>query len=465
MAISDLLGRFNLASVLGQSFGGKRDLYTVFGYPTTITYKDYVARYTRQDVAKRVVDAPAKSTWVRGVTIEGSEEFDAAWQKLLTQPRLITAFERVDRLAGLGHFAVLLMGFDDGRKLEQPVGEAKTLLYMQPYGQTSIEISTFETNTQSARFGLPLMYKIKMTDPKSVNLDGAQSTLGITSGTAGSSVAVHWTRILHVADAPLESDIIGTPRLQPVFNRLMDLEKVVGGSAEMFWIAGNRGLHLDVDKEMELTPEDAQDLSDEAEEYQHELRRIIRTKGVKVTNLGSDVASPKDHFNVLISSISSSTGIPQRILLGAEAGQLASAQDRANWAERIDERRVDFAEAQVLRPLISILTGAGLLPLIEHVTFKWPEAFVLSPLEQAEMMAQKGKSVLNFARRAKDGNPIITDTEAREFMGLTKITQEALLADVADFERISNAPKDSNDDKTGEENEPEGDIPEGTSDN
>lgn len=464
MAISDLLSRFNIASVLGQAFGGKRDLYNVFGYPKTITFKDYVARYTRQDIAKRIVDAPAKATWVRGVEIKGNDEFNTAWAKILTKPRLVTSFERVDRLAGLGHFAVLLLGFDDGKDLKMPVGNAKNLLYMQPYGQNSINISSFESNSQSPRFGLPLMYKLAIADPETLNFDGELSGGSVILSTTGKNVDVHWSRILHVADAPLESDIIGTPRLQPVFNRLMDLEKIVGGSAEMFWLAGNRGLHLDVDKEMELTTEDAKALTDEVEEYQHELRRVMRTKGVKINSLGSDVASPKDNFGVQISLISASTGIPQRILLGAEAGQLASAQDRANWAERIDERRVDFAEAQILRPLINILSAANLLPIVSDIEFIWPDAFVLSPLEQAETMAQKAKSVINFARRVKDGNPVITDTEARAFMGLDEISQEDLLDDVADFDRVMAKSEDSNDDKTGEENDPETEIPEGTSD-
>ena len=453
MSISALLSRFGLAKTLGQAFGGKRDLYSVFGYPTKITYDDYLARYMRQDVAKRIVDAPAKATWVRGVKVQGSKEFEAAWKKIQGS-RLVTAFERVDRLAGLGHFAVLLLGFDDGRNLAAPVGAAQNLLYMQPYGQNAVEIKSFESDTQSPRFGLPTVYLITMIDPKELNL-GTSSH----SGASGQAKEVHWTRILHVAESPLDCGLIGIPRLQPVFNRLMDLEKVVGGSGEMFWLAGNRGLHLDVDKEMELSPEDAAALSAEAEEYQHELRRLIRTKGVKVSNLGSDVASPKDNFAVLMALLSASTGIPQRILMGAEAGQLASAQDRANWAERIDERRVDFAEAQILRPLINTLILAGLLPLESDFVFVWPAAFILSPLEQAEMMAQQARSVINFARRAKDGNPIITDTEAREFMGLEPVTQEELLNGVADFSRVSMS-KDSNDESTGEANDPTPDIPE-----
>ena len=39
---------------------------------------------------------------------------------------------------------------------------------------------------------------------------------------------VHWTRVIHIAESTLENPIYGIPRLRPVYNRLMDIEKVTG---------------------------------------------------------------------------------------------------------------------------------------------------------------------------------------------------------------------------------------------
>src|SRR5690606_16993532 len=100
------------------------------------------------------------------------------------------------------------------------------------------------------------------------------------------SFDVHWTRVLHVAEGTLESNVFGASRLEASFNTLDDIWKVSGGAAETYWLAGNRGMHVDIDKEMTLDDKDADNLSDELEEYQHELRRIIRTQGVSIKELG-----------------------------------------------------------------------------------------------------------------------------------------------------------------------------------
>ena len=139
-------------------------------------------------------------------------------------------------------------------------------------------------------------------------------------------------------------------------------------------------MHIDVDKEMSMDPADEAALSDEIEEYQHQLRRFIRTRGVKINNLGSDVGDPTGVFGMQMSLLSGATQIPQRILLGSEAGQLASEQDRANWAERIDERQLSFAGPKVLKPLVILLQSAGVLPEDPTLEWDWPGAFKLSPL-------------------------------------------------------------------------------------
>ena len=57
-------------------------------------------------------------------------------------------------------------------------------------------------------------------------------------------------------------------------------------------------MQIDVDKDMELNSDDADDLTEEVDEYQHGMRRFIRTRGITIENLGSDVADPKNTFDV-----------------------------------------------------------------------------------------------------------------------------------------------------------------------
>lgn len=416
---SSLVQRLSLYNLVGKLFGGNRDLYKVFGYDKAITYEKCIARYRRQDIASRIIDAPADALWANPPTLTSTnEEWNTIWQGLVSRNRIWNAVSRVDRMAGMGDFAVLLFGFDNTSKLVSPATKiaGRKLLYLQPYSIAAAEVKTLVTDPSSARYLLPETYAIKpsqdpldRTNPKP--LGGLLRSLQM--------LEVHESRILHVAEGYLQDTIYGNPRMDKVYNLLDDVMKVAGGTAETFWLASNRGMHVDVDREMELTPDDEADLTDEIEEYVHQLRRVIRTRGVKVQNLGSDTPDPQNAFAVLLSLISGATGIPKRILLGSEAGQLASSQDRNNWAERIEERRTNFGEPVIIYPLVRTLTEAGVLPEAD-IQVKWPDAFKLSPLERAQTAAQKARSATNLAKAMDTNENLFTVDEAREILELTE---------------------------------------------
>ena len=410
---SELLSRVLSFASVGLRFGDKRDYYEVFGYKGVLKFNDFFQKYRRQDIASRIIDAPAQAIWRNPPEIKTEGPFKVAWDDLVRQTRLWNAFERVDRLAGLGSFSTLLIGFDNG-DLETPASNASEILYLQPYSEESTSITALVEDPNDPRFTLPKTYKVKLVDPK--------RSLGTTSDARVTGIRtieklIDQSRILHVAESTLDDNLFGIPRLCKVFNLLDDLLKVAGGSAETFWLEGRKGLHVNVDKEMELAPGDETALADEVEEYQHQLRRVIRTRGVDVKALGSDTPNPEGNFNMIMSLISGTTGIPRRILMGSEAGQLASVQDRANWAERIQERRLSFAEPIVLFPFIDLCQNAGVLPEDDNIEFEWPSAFIMSPLEEGQTMAQKARATQNLSKQGESKAPILTQEESRELLG------------------------------------------------
>ena len=429
---SQLIDRAKLAAKLGMQFGGKRDLYAVFGYKTQLTLDDYEAKYARQNIARRIVDAPPAATWRTPPKINfpgtgnKEEKFVKAWDRLARKHRIWATFEKADRLAGLGNYSIMLLGFSDGADFKNPVSSSKTneLLYVQAYSQTYVEILSVETDTSNPRFGLPTMYRIKVRDP----LQGICTGAG-KSSIISTALDVHYSRVVHVAEEATDNNIVGTPRLQSVYDLFDDLAKVVGGTAETYWLTANKGMQIDVDKEAELSSEDEAALTDEIEEYQHQLRRFIRTRGVKINDLGSAVPDPKNTFEMLIALISGAKGIPKRILLGSEIGQLASDQDRANWADRIKERRNAFAEPCMLLPFLERCINAGILPEIEleDVEFLWSSTFQLTPLEESQSQAQKARATINLSKHFAE-EPLMTKSEARTIIGLPAEPPEALPA-------------------------------------
>jgi len=420
-----LIERANIAQYLGMQGNGARDMYKIFGWQKTLRYEDYWAKYRRQDIAKRVIDAPAAATWRNPPRLQEtvSQEFRNKWDAIVQEHSVWSQIERADRLAGVGQYSVILLGFSDTGNLERPVKKAadNKLLYMQPYTQQAARIVELDNDVLSARFGLPAIYEIEMVSSYNMATDIASTASSPSTPNAGAKVRVHWTRIVHIAENCLESNFLGTPRLEAIYNLLDDLLKVAGGTAETYWLTGNRGLQIDVDKDAQLTEADAQDLSDEIDEYQNQLRRVLRTRGVKVNTLGADIPDPKNTFDMIISLISGTTSIPRRVLTGSEAGQLASDQDRANWADRIKERRTTFAEPSVLVPLLAALMNAGALPTIKlsKLDYVWPPNFQLTPLEESQSMAQKARATINLAKQYNKGNmPLMSIEEARMLLEL-----------------------------------------------
>ena len=388
---SAVVARAQMAVNLGMQYGGARDIYQALGYKVILTYADYWAQYTRQDIAKAIIDRPVKATWQGQLELIESEDaqkttFEEAWYKLNKKFGLRSILARVDRLTGIGHYGVLLLGLDDvGEDIEgftRPVKPGKrTLLYVKPFGEFSAKISTYESSPINPRYGKPLLYDIQVAD--------------VSSGSS-SVVKVHYTRIIHILEDHLESEVIGIPRLEAVFNRLYDLEKLVGGDAEMFWRGARPGYQGMVDKDFSMTTETKDDLMNQIDEYEHGLRRFLINEGIDLKALTQAIADPKGHFEILISCLSAVTGIPQRILSGSERGELASTQDTGEWKTYVQSRREDHAEPNIIFPFVNRLIELKILPTPESDDYKvdWLDLFSISEKERVEI----GKSRANAIR-------------------------------------------------------------------
>lgn len=276
-------------------------------------------------------------------------------------------------------------------------------------------IEEFETDATNPAYGKPKFYMLNPTSGSKNNLNGKSVFTKDSARQTEANIKVHASRIIHITDDALETDLYGHPRLVNVYNYVLDLIKIVGGSAETYWLTGNRGLHVNVDKDIKLKPDDAAALADEVQDYVDNLSRVLRTRGVDVQNLGSEVADPTGPFKAIIAMISASTGIPQRSLIGAEAGQLASSQDQINWSNFIIDRRSGIAVPIYLAPAIKLFQSIGYLPT-EPYKLVWPKAYVMSPLEEAQTAAQKAR-VLAQIMKAMEGQEVVTVEEIREIFG------------------------------------------------
>lgn len=373
---SETIARMNLANKLGTTFAGERDLYRALGYKRDLSFSDYFNQYERQDIAKAVIDRPVSATWQGNVEIIESQKADTtpletAWTNLNTQLGVKSKLALVDKLTGIGQYGVLLLGLNDSANMEDEVRSRRAkLLYLRALGEDSIKVHTYETNVTSPRYGKPLYYDLTLQG------DGTKDAI---------SKRVHHSRVIHICEDPIYNEVLGTPRLKAVFNRLQDIEKLVGGSAEMFWRGARPGYEAAIDPEFTMSPEAKDDLKNQISEYENNLRRILVNKGIKLSPLAMQIADPSAHVEVQLQMISAETNIPKRILTGSERGELSSAQDSTQWYSFIQSRRLEFAEPIILRPLIARLMEYGILPKADTYEIKWSNLFAPSEKETAEI--------------------------------------------------------------------------------
>lgn len=413
-----------LARQLGQTaYGGDRDYYETLGYPDDIEFNDYLARYMRQDVASRLVDLPPQDTWKKPPLVSEEDVTDTpfvqAWDTLADRLRVWSVLSRADKLSGIGRYGVLLFGVHDSDDLSEPVARGslhgeRDILYLRPFTGdegAKAEIKTWDDDTTSERYMLPATYSVKLRDDRA-------------------SREVHWTRILHLAENKLDSEVYGIPRLQRVFNLLDDLMKLVGGSAEATWLNMRPGTLL-TNREGYQLPQDDDSKTEREEEvrrYAHDQLNFLMLEGVDVRQIGpSEIADVSGPFGVALSLIAATSGIPQRVLVGSAQGELAAAQeDMKQWAGQITYRQLNYAEPEILRPFIDRLIWYGALPppsdgydigIIGTDGMRyWPSLLEMSEKDEAEITRERAMAA-KMLTNPLTGEMPITEEEQRELLG------------------------------------------------
>lgn len=414
--VTGLVSRAALASTLGQTHGGARDHYDVFGWKKNLVYNDMFDMYDRNGLAGALVDSLADESWrnppiMKDGGILGDDEnssqhteFLSSWNRLADDLEIWPAMNEADIALGFSRYSVILLGVPG--EFSDPLidnkgnwANAGKIAYVQVFDEGQAPIATFDRNTNSPRYGMAETYTIKLED-------------------GGQSINVHWSRVVHLKDGYGRSRIYGIPRLRRPYNLLSDLEKVVGSSSEAFWMLIRKGLILSAQEGTNFpvkgTPE-YNDMVSEIDEWEHGLRRTMRVKGVTVDDLGGQVVDGRQQHDLLITDIAGTARMPQRVLVGSERGELASSSDDANWASVVEARQKktctrwvkDFAMRLVDLQIIPKPTG--------KISLEWPELFQLTTIEKANLAETESKTILSITGNVPEGYIDIADFLRKNF--------------------------------------------------
>lgn len=407
---------FNAVATMRTQFMNKlldtrRDIDDECGYPKIITANQYRLLYDREGIAERVVNVYPFESWALDPEIVETDEaattpFEQAWQDLCDRMRCFSYLQRVDELSGIGHYGLLLLGLDDGAPLDEPVegmddkggkvGQANhRLLYLRAFDESLVDVAGYETDPLNPRFGEPTFYNVTFYDPNTQE-SGAVATQDQTTK------RVHWSRVIHVADNRKSSEVFGVPRMRPVYNRLYDLRKLLGGSAEMFWKGAFPGYSFEVSPDMGDVEIDSTALREEFDSYSNGLQRYLALSGVQAKSLAPQVASPAAHIEGQIQAIAITLGVPMRVFTGSEQAQLASGQDARAWNRRLDRRREQYLTPFLVRPYIDRLIAFGVLPEPTEYRVVWPDLAAPTEADKAGIAVQRTEAFSKYVAGGVD---------------------------------------------------------------
>lgn len=367
-----------------------------YGYPEQISFERHWNMYRRNGIAKRGIQAPVDECWrddpilVDGEDPDEAEEVgngntkfirDIEWlNKNLQLFKRLKAADLRQRVGRYGGLIFQVRGESSEADWVKPLGRIRRtqLVRAIPAYEGQLEVGEHETNPTSERYGMPITYNYN------------EANVGGRSEQATRSVVIHWTRVVTLAEDADDGSIYGIPANEAGFNDLLNLEKIIGASAEGAWKNAAQKLifkdNLGADGG-ELGPDEV-DAQDEAiAAFSENLDKQLVIGGMDVQNMQSSLQSPKDPFDIALSSYSASVNQPHKILIGAQTGRLASDEDGNAWLRYCQSRCENWC-SDAVRAVIDWLLEHGVItpPASGGYSVHWGDLLAPSDADKLDIV-------------------------------------------------------------------------------
>ena len=385
-----------------------RNIYLDYGWPETIEFVNFWNMYRRFGIAKNIVELPVDTGWSTIPTIEGSEKLVSGIEALDKRFNFWLRLKGLDTRQRVGRYAGMFMRVRDGKKPSEPLegklsGES-VLLEMMPLYESQLKVTETDQDPNSDNFGQPVMIEYNQGADGSRNED------------ANNSINIHASRIVFAAEGADNGWIQGIPALEASYNSLMDLQKIIGGSAEGFYKNAAQSVIFNLqDAASAATYKDK--LDDFSENYddftKNRFRRGMWTPGMDVNTLESRMMSPKDSFEVSLSDAAAGAQIPATILIGKQTGRLASEEDSTHFLSTVQSRRGNFM-TEMIRANIDWCMEWGILPFAEYDVI-WDN--LLARSDEERLKNGDNMAAINQKQFQSGGDEVFSAGEIREMAG------------------------------------------------
>ena len=342
-------------------------------FQKTIDNFELLESFERNPLSKVIVNDVAEDVFDKGFTVEVFDENEVedtemneadiklttAYMRFFNQKmktQLILAY----KLARLYGWGLLLYGFDDGRPLNEPPRPGSKITFFQAIDPTWVE-EVIYSKDEDENFTLPIrIIGYKMADG------------------ASSAKYIHPKRVAHIENPSIDIEMKGASALLACYDDLVVMKHVTWGAGQTMWRSGNQLV-------IAIAPPRASAAQITAIDT---ALTNVNTKSAMTFPFGTDVntnspsgLNPGPYADIPINNISAATRIPISILIGSQAGALASsltdARDYAGTLSGIQNNTI----TPILDEIFWYLQRSHQLPY-EQFKIVWENPLTMSQPEE-----------------------------------------------------------------------------------
>lgn len=339
-------------------------------FQATVSDAEMLETFMRNPLAKVIVNDVVEDVFEKGFKIHCTEdnvedeektdekltnEFVDYFKKFAMLPTIMTY-----KLARLYGYSILLIGFNDGRPLNEPAKPRSKPTYFQPIDKTWISEIVYKKD-EDGHYLMPVKIEAYKMQTEFVATE-----------------YIHPSRVLHFENIGIDILKTGVSALLSCYDDLVVIKHVTWGAGQTMWRSGNQMVSV-------IGPPRASDaqikIIDDALSDINTQTAMAFPYGTMFESHPPSGLNPAPYAKIPIDNIAAATRIPLSILIGTQKGALASsltdARDYASTLSAIQENII----TPLLNNLFWTLQKANVLPY-KKFEIVWENTLTMSKSEE-----------------------------------------------------------------------------------
>lgn len=381
--------------------------YQDYGYPLTLDFWFYYSMYRRVGLARAAIKRPLDMCWLTHPVVKLDEETeDEKFKAFARRTRLWAKMRQLDDMQSVGHYAGLIVRVADGKPLSEPMDSVRLddIKDFMPAWEGQLIPGNLDQDPASERYGMPIDFTYQQTGVRRASQrDGTEQ------------FTVHHSRVLIWNEGAVGNTIYGESALEPIYNALMDWEKVRGAGAEGFWKkAAMRGVLQAMKDNMGQAPsaEQLDQLTEVITEMQNNFDQVPYLGGMELKNFGDggSLGSIDKASQIALEDVAAGRGWSAKGLVGAQEGRLAGDQDSGIDKQTAQSRRENYLSMQIDDALTWLSTHCRDFEERERIV-EWDD--LMAPSDESRLALTEKMSKVNKEMMQE----VFTAEEMREIAG------------------------------------------------